>query len=70
MPLPAMTPVESSNIASIGHDGDDLYVTFKSGKTYCYADVPAGEHDAFLNAASQGKHFAEHIKNNYTGELA
>lgn len=67
MSLPQMQPVTSSNIAAIGHDGNDLYVRFASGKTYRYADVPAGDHDAFINADSHGKHFVEHIKNNYDG---
>lgn len=69
MSLPTMTPVTSSNIAAIGHDGEHLYVRFTSGKTYRYADVPAADHEAFANADSHGRHFNDHIKNSYTGEL-
>ncbi len=59
-----MTPVISSNIKEIGHDpaGKVLHITFKNGKTYEYADVPAFKHEELLAAESQTKHFNMYIR--------
>lgn len=51
--IPQMQPVESSNIAAVGHDGKDLHVRFKSGGLYRYADVPASVHQQMLAAPSK-----------------
>lgn len=63
-----MTPVQSSNITHIGHDGDALHVTFSSGQTYKYAGVPAETHKALLAASSVGKFFASEIRGKYEHE--
>ena len=59
--------VDSSNIASIGYDGEEmvLYVTFNSGRTYWYSDVPYGVWEGFLSAPSMGKYFHQNIRNVY-----
>lgn len=62
-----MTPVKSSNIAAVDHDGQHTTVQFKSGATWRYADVPADKHDAMVNAASVGGFFAKHIRSNHEG---
>ncbi len=65
--LPTMTPVESSNIHSIGHDGTHTYVTFKDKagnpvSTYRYHDVSAEKHAELAAADSVGKHLNAHFK--------
>ena len=66
----AMTPVESSQIHSIGHDAgtNTLAIRFKSFKgttttLYHYSNVTPEDFAAFRDAASIGKHFAAFIKN-------
>ena len=67
----AMQPVTSSNVAAVGYtpgpDGKpgNLYVRFKSGDTYVYADVPAEEFAALLAADSPGQYHARRIKGVY-----
>jgi hypothetical protein len=66
------TPVDSSSIASIGHDPDTdtLHVEFKSsGKIYVYPGVSADDHEALLKASSIGAHFGKHIRAHYSGRL-
>ncbi|AHK11674.1 KTSC domain-containing protein [Shewanella sp. phage 1/41] len=59
-----MTPVTSSNIASIGYDlvCTELVVQFKNGKTFYYLEVSPEEHAALMAAESAGKHFNQFIK--------
>ena len=66
-----MQPVQSSNIAAIGHDpsAGTLAVRFVSGGVYHYPDVPAEEHAAFAGAKSVGQHFITHIRPKYQGVL-
>jgi hypothetical protein len=54
----------SSVIHSIEYDEDsrELDVTFNSGKTYRYIDVPQDVYADFLDAASKGQYFNNHIK--------
>lgn len=58
-------PVESSNIAEIGHDAasNTLEVAFKSGAIHRYSNVNVDEHKALINAKSVGSHFHAHIRN-------
>lgn len=63
---PAMSPVTSSNIASVGHDGEHLYVSFKSGGTHRFDDVPSDTFDAMCGAESVGKFFHARIKGKHT----
>jgi hypothetical protein len=57
------TPVESSNVISIGHQDGILEVEFKSG-IYHY-DAPAEVFDALMAANSKGQYINAHIKGTY-----
>lgn len=63
------TPVQSSNIASIGYDEGEkvLEVEFHSGAVYQYEDVPPEVHGDFMNASSAGRFFSENIRGIYLG---
>lgn len=58
------TEVQSSNIISIGHDGTNLYVNYKSG-TYKYENVDKSVYESLLTSESKGKFMNEHIKGRY-----
>ena len=60
-----MKPVSSSDIASIGYEGNTLYISFHSGGTYWYRGVPESVYRALMSAPSHGKYFHAHIKNVY-----
>lgn len=62
-----MTPVSSSNIASIGYDDSTsaLFVQFNHGGTYKYSGVPHDVYEDFLSAGSPGSFFASDIKGQY-----
>lgn len=59
-----MTPVQSSNIAAIGHDPINLtmIVEFKNGHRYQYEKVPTSLFDQMLKADSVGSAFHKLIK--------
>ena len=63
-----MMPVESSQIAAIGHDAatSTLAIQFKSksgpGSVYHYQNFTADLFAAFAGAESIGSHFGKHIK--------
>jgi hypothetical protein len=59
-----MEPVESSNIAAIGHDPatSTLRVEFKHGGAHEYDGVPAEAHQALMDSGSKGRHFHENIR--------
>ena len=61
-----LTPVKSSQIAAVGHDPatSTLAVQFTrgTGALYCYPNVSAEAHAAFMGAKSLGTHFGKHIK--------
>lgn len=61
MTIPPLTPVKSSNIDSVGHDGQHTYVKFKSGGVWKYP-ATADDHSALLGAESIGKHFHANLK--------
>ena len=63
-----LQPVESSNIAAVGHDPETntLRVQFRSGQVYDYQDVPAEVHAALINASSIGSHLHNHIKGKHS----
>ena len=54
-----MEAVESSNLAAVGYDkeAECLKVTFKSGASYIYENVPAGVWTDILSADSVGSIF-------------
>jgi hypothetical protein len=66
--VPAMTPVKSSNIAEVGHDGAALYVRFKGksegerGPLYRYRGVAAEHAPAMIASESPGSYFHRAIK--------
>jgi hypothetical protein len=70
MPLPPMTPVESSSLAAVGFDGsvNELYVSFRNGTVYRYFQVPGSVHRALLAAPSLGRYFNETVRDRYPGE--
>ena len=57
--------VDSTNIHSIGMDGNTLTVQFKSGAVYQYAGVESVVYLALLHADSKGRYLHERIKSNY-----
>lgn len=54
-PTIPMSAVKSSQVESIGHQGDTLAVKFKSGGTYHYHGVTAAQFAALQKAESIGK---------------
>ena len=58
------TPVQSSNIISIGHDGTNLYVNYKSG-TYRYDNVDKSVYESLISSESKGRFMNENIKGKY-----
>jgi KTSC domain len=68
MPIPAMTPVDSSNIEAIGYDeaSRELHVRFRTGRRYVYSEVPQETYDRFAQADSKGSFFNREIKPNYS----
>jgi len=61
------TPVDSSNIASIGYDENSqtLEVAFLNGGVYQYFDVSKREYDGMMSANSHGQYLAQNIKGKY-----
>lgn len=59
------TSVESSMIASVGHDPDKCVceIKFKTGKTYTYENVSVEEFETLRDSQSVGKHFNEFWRN-------
>jgi hypothetical protein len=57
-------PVQSSNIAEVGHDPrtNTLEVAFHNGRVYRYGDVNVDEYAALLGASSIGSYFSQVIK--------
>lgn len=58
------TPVDSSNISSIGYDegSNTLEIEFHGGTVYQYFDVPLNVYDGIMEAGSKGQYLAQHIK--------
>lgn len=61
-------PVESSNIADVAHDGENLEVTFRNGSRYRYSGVSAEVFDEFLGSESKGRFLNQVIKGGYSGK--
>ncbi len=66
-----MIAVVSSAIAQIGYEemSRRLTVTFTTGKTYTYFDVPKDLHIGFMNSSSKGQFFNTHIRDHYLYEI-
>lgn len=61
--------VESSQIDSVAHDEQGLFVKFISGGSiYGYPEVPKATFDQMLTAESVGKFLNSQIKPNYAYE--
>ena len=62
------TPVQSSNIKSIGYEEKSkvLEIEFHSGGVYQYFSVPHEVYEGLINASSHGKYFHAHIKTIYS----
>lgn len=61
----APTDVESSHLATIEHNGKDLYITFKDGSTYEYDDVPEKMVRQMLKVDSKGKFLWRYIRDKF-----
>ena len=59
--------VTSSTIKAVGYDESIklLVVEFIKGGKYTYNNVPKNVYEDFMNAESQGKYFAQNIKQTY-----
>jgi hypothetical protein len=57
-------PVQSSNLASVGYDADNmiLEIEFHHGGVYQYFNVPPDIHQGLMNAGSKGTYFDQNIK--------
>lgn len=69
LPHPPLTPVKSSNLAAAGHDGEALYVQFRSGKTYRLAGADASHLNALIGAESPGRYFHRNLKGKHKAEV-
>ena len=60
------TPIESSNIESVGYDENtsSLYVKYPSG-TYKYDGVGKSVYESLLTSPSKGRFMNENIKGQY-----
>ncbi len=68
-PVINMTACKSSNISHHGYDATSktLAITFSSGATYHYDNVPQEKIDALGKAKSVGGFFATDIRNAFKG---
>lgn len=63
--------VQSSNIEKIGYNEEDkiLYVKYKLGKIYAYANVPKDLYESLNKAESKGSYMNSNIKNKFKYNL-
>ncbi len=59
------TPVTSSAIKSIGHEGDVVEVEFHSGRVCRHGGCSANDHSAFVGAESIGRHYNTNVKGQF-----
>ena len=64
MPLPEMTPVQSSNVKALGYDPEtrELHVEWHSGKVSIYGGVAPGTAEAAMSAPSVGGYVSRVIR--------
>ena len=60
-----MTPVKSSQISAVGHDGGTLRIRFNNGSEYDYSGVTQDDYDKLMSAESIGAHFGKSIRGAY-----
>lgn len=65
---PFLSPVKSSNISGVAHDGQALWVKFQNGTLYRYPTAGADLHTGLLAAESAGSYFHKHVRNVHQGE--
>lgn len=60
----------SSNLDEATYDPDtqELIITFQSGDTYIYSNVPAETYDGLTKTGSAGAYFHRHIRDSYSYE--
>lgn len=60
--------VTSSNLDEVGYDDEKetMDITFLSGSTYRYFDVPMDEYEQLIKASSKGRYFWRNIRDNYS----
>jgi len=58
------TPVQSSNLASVGYDPQTatLEVEFLNGSIYQYLSVPESVYNGLINASSKGSYLDQFVK--------
>jgi len=58
------TPVESSNLASVGYDPTSatLEIEFRKSGVYQYFGVPSSTYDELMSAGSKETNFDQNIK--------
>jgi hypothetical protein len=63
-----MTPVSSTNLASVGYDPTThvLCIEFRNGGVYEYYNVPESEYQGLMSASSKGAYHHQHIKGRYS----
>lgn len=68
MTLPTMTPIQSSTVSEIGHDGAHLYVRFKGGALYRYPGADASHVETMAGHKSPGSYFQAEVRGRHRGE--
>ncbi|WP_110519542.1 KTSC domain-containing protein [Herpetosiphon llansteffanensis] len=61
------TPVDSSNLASVGYDATNqtLEIEFQNRSIYQYSNVPESVYRELMQADSHGTYFNQNIKGAY-----
>jgi hypothetical protein len=62
MAIPTLTPVTSSNIAAVGHDGDALWIRFHGGRLYRYPGVGREHHEGLIASDSPGRYLVDRVR--------
>jgi hypothetical protein len=65
MKMPAMVPVKSSNLQSVGFGNHGLFVRFSGGAVYRYPDAPKAVFDKLVQAESPGRAFQAEVRGKY-----
>lgn len=69
MTVPTLEPVQSSNIEAMGHDGQHLFIKFKSGgAVWKYHDVSPAIYAEMKGSGSVGGYHQQFIRKNHRGE--
>lgn len=65
MKQPALTPVDSENLAAVAYTPQALWVKFRSGPVGTYEGVPKDIFDSMMAAPRPGKYFYRFIRSAY-----